>query len=279
MGVGKSTSCEILLLSPRPAGHFDLFLSKLQTLFEGADFEVSHLSSSASVPEFVAVDSVPHLVICDPGDQGLPTIINGLRALDPGVCVLVLTSQRIPSSAHVMEWLDYGATGLIHEDFEPSEVADSLHEALGRRLSVHLPRKARVPIRHKVQVQIASLEQALVAETLNVGMGGMFIRSVPQNVAVGHEIEFEFQFSRNVGMALSEREDDPVVRKMEADEHASNNLGTVHGSGTVVWVRSKPAGGLPEGMGVQFKDVDPAGLRLIQNFVATHRIRAFIPKS
>ena len=137
--------------------------------------------------------------------------------------------------------------------------------------------------RHKIEIQLASFEQALVAETLNIGVGGLFIRSVPQGLAVGDEVEFVLQFTPNVSGQASPENNNPLVSRMNDDSSPSANTPSVRseirGNGSVVWVRSAPVGNEPEGFGLQFKEVESEGFKKLQEFIASHRIQAFIPKA
>ncbi|MEO5667961.1 MAG: PilZ domain-containing protein [Bdellovibrionota bacterium] len=236
------------------------------------------VADAAALKTFVTEREVPFLVILDPASHELETVCKGLRAIDPLVCILVVASSSTPTAEIGIGWLDLGASGLLNLDAPEASTEDALRDMLSQPLRVKFPRKLRVNAKHRVKLQLASLEQAIVAETLNVGLGGLFIRVVPPNVAIGDDIEFVLEFTPMVsGKAVADNLN-PLVHRMNEDEAPQGKLESIRGRGNVVWVRSTAQNDVPEGIGLEFKNVDPAGLKKIQEFVASHRIKAFIPK-
>jgi Tfp pilus assembly protein PilZ len=287
---------EILIVGPaqNSAAFKEKLSQHLNNAFHdlpGAPFhwDFQGLSEPRQLKNFVTSHEIPLLVVLDPSDSTKPpespewdSVCSGLRSLDPLACILVLVPPTSPSAAVGIGWLDRGASGLFCVDSPASSTADALRDMLSQPLRVKVPRKLRVNATHHIQLQLASLEQAIVAETLNVGLGGIFVRAVPQNIAIGDDVEFVLEFSRQVSGGSGPDNNNPLVNLINADEVPSSSTQTadsIRGLGQVVWVRSTAQNGVPEGIGVQFKDVDPAGFKKIQEFVASHRIKAFIPKS
>jgi Tfp pilus assembly protein PilZ len=257
----------------------------------GAPFQWDFLgvSTPKGLKSFVSSHEVPLLVLLDPFDSDLSAqslewdeVCDGLRKLDPLACILVISPPESPSAELGISWLDRGASGLLNLDAPSARTEDTLRDMLSLPLRVKVPRKLRVSAKHRVEIRVASFEQALVAETLNVGLGGLFIRTVPQNVAVGDEVEFILEFSRQVSGNSAPENTNTLVNKMNDDDVADPRAPleeSIRGLGTVVWVRSTAQNDTPEGIGLQFRDIDPISFKKIQEFVASHRIKAFIPRS
>jgi Tfp pilus assembly protein PilZ len=284
--VGPSAQSPQLLESLKK--HLDNALSSLP----GAPFEWS-FSNTENPQELIKrfeLQDFPLLVLLNPQEGTLPdrdpsweALCQGIRRLDPLTCILVLSGSESPSSEQSIRWLDRGANGLLNLSAPVQSTEDPLRDMLSLPLRVKVPRKVRMNARHKIELHLASLEQALVAETLNIGLGGLFIRSVPQGVSIGDEVEFVLQFSQNVSGQTNPENSNPLVAKMDESEDtpvkSSQSPSQIRGSGSVVWVRSTPQGDEPEGIGLKFEDVEPDGFKKLQDFIARHRISAFIPKA
>jgi len=285
---------EILIVGPaQGSASFKTRLSAhLSNAFHdlpGAPFQwdFSGVDTPASLKSFVKEHEIPLLVILDPSGNVAASstdwdnVCAGIRALDPFACILVLASAESPKAEEGIGWLDRGASGLFNPNAPESTTQDALRDMLSQPLRLKVPRKLRVSAKHRVELHVASFEQALVAETLNVGLGGLFVRAVPQNVAVGDDVEFVLEFSRQVSGNNEPENSDPLVTRMNKDDSMSDRIAneSIRGNGTVVWVRSIAKDGIPEGIGLQFKDIEEAGFKKIQEFVASHRIKAFIPKA
>jgi hypothetical protein len=209
-------------------------------------------------------------------------VCTGLRALDPLACILVLCSGQSPSAEVGIGWFDRGASGLLNVESPEESTEDALRDMLSQPLRVKVPRKLRVNAKHRVQLQISSLEQALVAETLNVGLGGLFIRAVPPNIGIGDSVEFVLEFTKSVSGNAQPENSNALVNLINSEDPGAKSAASnerIQGLGTVAWVRSTALDGVPEGIGIQFSDIDPASFKKIQEFVASHRIKAFIPKA
>ena len=287
---------EILVVGPAQssAAFKDRLVSHLNKAFHdlpGAPFlwDIRGVDTPASLRSFVSSNEVPLLIVLDPSNPKYPAestewdaVCSGVRNLDPLACILVLSSGASPSSEQSIGWLDRGASGLLNIESPEASTADALRDMLSQPMRVKVPRKLRVSAKHRVQLQISSLEQALVAETLNVGLGGLFVRAVPQSIAIGDDVEFVLEFSTTVSGSTQPENTNTLVNLMNADDSdpkTNRSNESITGNGTVVWVRSTAQDGIPEGIGIQFRDIDPAGFKKIQEFVASHRIKAFIPKA
>jgi hypothetical protein len=260
----------------------------------GAPFKwtFANIESPEDLVKVVELKEVPLLVLLDPENTQLDGTSShwdracaGLRQLDPFSCILVLTGADSPSSSQSIAWLDRGASGLLNISAPVESTEDPLRDMLSQPLRVKVPRKVRMNARHKVELNVASLEQALVAETLNIGLGGLFIRSVPQGINVGDEVEFVLQFSQNVSGQTAPENDNPLVSKMNestlhpALQSSAKEPSEIRGTGSVVWVRSTRQGDEPEGIGLKFGEVEATGFKKLQDFIASHRIKAFIPRA
>lgn len=257
----------------------------------GSDIPATEFRQAKTAEEFrkmIATEGHPHLVLVDLPEASAADRTEwgprfaAVRELDPGVPIFVLT-KAMPTGAEVMAWLDAGASGLIKRDFTGKNLSEPLQEMLLKRFRTNLPRHPRAKARHKIEIRIASLEQAVVSETLNVGTGGLFIRAVPQDVSVGDSVDFEFVLSKEVsgGDITGDSKPDPLLAKMDEDlKSASSTLGhRIRGTGHIVWVRTLADRTGPEGIGLQFDELEPEAQKWIKAFVSAHRVRAFVPKS
>ncbi len=274
-----------------PSKDFPAVLERLKNLMQpkvALDFSVESLSSLSTSVETFATQAVPHLLLVDPQDfkdkveeKKLHAFFSGLRRLDPAVCIVVLWPDR-PSAVDLMTWLDQGATGLLNPTIQNPETDAALIEALEQRVSTHLAREPRAAAKHSVRLQVASLEQAMAAETLNLGFGGMFLRISPRDIRPGDEVDFHLEFSSTVGArGIDPALANPLVAKMEETTSIGIDaeLKSIEGTGRVVWIRSTAKDDLPEGIGLQFSNLSPAVHDRIRNYVVNHRLRAFIPKA
>ncbi len=236
-----------------------------------------------SVLKRCETDSLPHVVLLKAECRDLAraqNFLQKLRSLDGSLCLFVLVSDP-PCGADSVNWLDAGASCILSQTLNPNEITEGLKEILSRRLAAHRPRAARLPVKHKIKIRCASLEQALVAETLNLGTGGMFVRTLPQGVQVGDLVEFNFELSRLVSDAGAESSlSNPLVAKMETTFSGSGplELDGLAGQGVIAWVRNRALPGTPEGLGIQFLDLSPKARQMIQEFLHHHGSRSFIPK-
>lgn len=280
----------ILIVSSETKSFVDSRLQELQAALSPnpPQLEVKHLKTLNEMTEYLAKAPNPHLILLDQvlEEAPLKALLKGLLESDPATCILLLM-DHIPASAETMAWLDRGATGLLHRKFKAVEIAEPLKEALSKRMERQIARHPRTPVRHKIQMRMPSLEQALVAETLNLGTGGMFVRTVPPNIVVGDYIDFEFILTSDAQSESSTSgpgatDTHPLLIKMEEETKAivTGQKGKpIAGTGSVVWIRQRAEKEMPEGIGIQFSELSPEAQRWISAFVATHRIRSFIPQS
>jgi len=273
MTTSKNNRREILLVSNFSGSDYAPFRQSFsQALGDPAlSLDFQEITSVAELPVWFARNPSPHVLILDWTESArlkverkqVEQALQGVRELDRSLCVLMLADQ-MTAAGDTMHWLDRGATGLLHRGFESSTLTEALGEILSRRLNSQIQRSARVPAQHEISLRLASLEQALVAETLNVGLGGLFARVVPVNARPGDPIDFRL-----------------VLAKEVADSGWSDdaNLGEIRGTGIVAWVRPYANAEGPEGVGIQFVDLEPASREILEKFVSSRRVRAFIPKA
>jgi hypothetical protein len=284
MIVGPRHDCDSL--KTQMARHLDNAFKEAP----GAPFfwEFSGCPHPQDLSQALTLKETPFLVLFDTQKADLAessplwdAACTGLRELDSSTCILVLHEQEVPSSELSITWLDRGASGLFQPNSPPPSTEDALRDMLSLPLKIKVPRKVRLGSKHKVEIQLSSLEQALVAETLNIGLGGLFIRAVPQNIRANDEVDFVLQFSSTTSDSAASANSNPLVDliNQEASKKASADVSEIRGSGIVVWVRTTAKNGVPEGIGIQFTDVDDAGFKKLKDFIASHRIKAFIPKA
>jgi len=254
---------------------------------QAPDFQSDVLDSLAEVPQWFAKHASPSLAFVDWGQESrnavdpkhLEQALNGMRTLDPHLSLILLT-EAMPESQETMHWLDRGATGLLARDFTPGQVTDALAEILGRKLAVERPRHARVPGHHKVILRAASLEQGVVSETLNIGTGGLFARTIPEGAKTGDRVDFELHLTTGIGGNDTQIEVPAAVRRVNEESGVGLPKGQIlRGSGFIVWIRRTPAAGLAEGLGLQFDHLDDDARKTLDHFIMAHRVRAFIPLS
>jgi hypothetical protein len=255
-------------------------LSGLGVESQSVKVEIVHKVSS--LPEWMARNATPHLILIDSKNvdfSELKTLLRGIRELDPIGVVFALVDGIVTASL-VCDLLDSGATGVLNRNFKGTDVSDMLKEACLTRLNrprQNLPRTSKP---HKVSVKLASLEQAVVAETVNVGLGGLFIRVVPRDAKVGDAVEFELIPSSTVSEKESTSTQDSLLQKMDTlAESDSEKQHPIHGSGRIAWIRNTPQADGPEGIGIQFSELESRSRRWIETFVTIHRVRSFIPKN
>jgi hypothetical protein len=227
---------------------------------------------------------IPHILFFKKDDsrtKELNRIFSFFRSADPSVGIIVI-SDSLATGKDTMKWLDLGATALISTESSSSHLKEAIRELFASRILNHSTRDLRVPAKHKVVLHISSLEQAIVSETLNLGLGGAFLRVVPQGIKVGDIIEFELLVSKtvsdqsaNLGEAFN-----PLVSKMNSETNSNQDkISRFSGKGSVAWVRTTPSPTGHEGIGVHFTELDSSTKTFILDFVKTHGFKSFIPQT
>ncbi len=203
-------------------------------------------------------------------------IFAAMHKLDEKLPILNLGDQ-IPSGAEAMRWIDIGCSGFLNRNFKQKELSEGLAELLELRM-LQQARYSRVKAQGMVRITIASFNQALAAETLNLGQGGMFIRALSKEASAGSAINFELRLNPTVGETIETNPNSNLFVD-RLDEIPGQKRQVIRGQGTVAWIRESPNAEGPEGMGIQFTEIDPAGSKLIENFVALKKSKYFIPLS
>jgi hypothetical protein len=230
---------------------------------------------------------VPHVFFFQKNEQKkaeLQNLFGKLRTLDPSVGIVVLT-EGPATGRDTMNWLDMGASALISFDTASRHLNEALRELFASRILNHTVRTPRIPAKHKIVLQMASLEQAIVAETLNLGMGGMFIRTLPQDSNIGDLVEFEFVFSQQIAGTSDQStwESNPALQKMEAETGTTSkqggSLSQFSGKGSIVWIRSTAQASEPEGIGIQFLELESKTREFLLQFIKSHGFKSFIPRA
>ncbi len=209
-------------------------------------------------------------------------LCDGIKHLEPKACILAIGESEPPSGDAAISWLDQGADGIFNIDSDPDSSFSLFRELLSLPLKTFRSRHVRVPARHKITIRLSSFAQALATETMNIGTGGLFIRSIPPNVAIGDQVEFTLLFTKTIGDNSASENTPELVKRMETLEEKSEiqiNSSDLSGEGKVVWIRHHAQGDLPEGIGVEFVRLSEDSNKKLGDFIASRRVKAFIPKS
>ena len=289
----SSLPVHVLFVGNASAAHSrwaETFVKQLEAFFPKKVFEAQSLDSAQTLITRIPHSMLPHVVVIL-GDEGLrlgrhdpqspENLLVGLyRGLDARLPILKV-SEAIPGGELALQEISRGLSAFVREGFDIKDLDVTLTELLTNRFEEHAPRLPRFQVQHKVKLRIASLEQAIVAETLNVGRGGLFVRTLPQDIKVGDLVNFDLNIHQEVALGLSS-EDDPITQLSRAN--SANAPGTetdsIRGQGVVVWVRPQQDPlKYHEGFGLHFTDLDPATSLRIENFVSAHGLKAYIPLS
>jgi hypothetical protein len=272
---------EILTLSPQEPILFHKFNDKVSQIVE-LRFQFNFVRELNEVPKFFYSNNDPAVVFFDMTSRGfnskkiedMQSLFAGMRKLDPGVCIILLVDFN-PTSDQLMDWMDRGASGILDWNFDPKQISEALWDLLSDRfrLKRHVP---RAPVRHKIQIKYSTLEQALVAETLNVGFGGFFVNTIISGALLGDFVDFEFQKTATLSDNNQVEVSNKLVNKMNEDAGDASSI--IAGVGKIAWIRNRESPDNPRGMGVQFVELAEQHRKWIENFVRSHRIHAFIPK-
>jgi hypothetical protein len=272
---------EILTLSPQEPILFHKFNDKVSRIVE-LKFQFHFVRDLQEVPKFFYANNDPAVVFFDMTSRGFQTqtaeemqgLFLSMRKLDPAVCIILLVDFN-PNSDQLMDWMDRGASGILDWNFDPTQISEALWDLLSSRfrLARQMP---RAPARHKIQIKYATLEQALVAETLNVGFGGFFVNSLINNAVMGDFVDFEFYKSKMLSDSSQIEISDKLVIRMNEEEGESATA--VRGVGKIAWIRNRDTADSPRGMGIQFVELEENHRKWIEEFVRSRRIHAFIPK-
>lgn len=266
-------SRDVLLVSNFTGHDYSKFRDAFQKALrlQAPQVNYQEVVSVAELPTWFARHASPHVLIVDwtqaarakVDARQIEQALRGVRELERNACVLMLTDQ-MPTGGDTMNWLDRGATALLHREFKADHLNDALGEILARRLNTQIQRSPRVEAKHEVRLRLASLEQGVVAESINVGLGGLFVRCVPQGAKTGDRVDFRLVLSKDLS-----------AKGWSDDE----NLGEIRGEGIIAWVRPLANAEGPEGVGIQFTELEAASKQLLENFVSARRVQAFIPKA
>ena len=197
------------------------------------------------------------------------SLVRGASKLDSGLCSLLVTGQTLPAT-ELKDLMDDGLTATLRSGFKAADVQDGLKEILAKRLTMHRQRAPRVPTRLHLVVKIASLEQGLAAETLDISVGGFFVGTVLEGAEMGRDLSFEFVLSPRVSDS-NEGQTNPI----DKSDDAAGARPLIQGAGRIVWVRRTQGVMGPAGMGVEFTTLETASKRLIEDFVTRRRLGHF----
>jgi Tfp pilus assembly protein PilZ len=272
------------------------FTSYLRSLIAGGEdsanikIENHHFTNFHDFATFLTSGNpLPHLLLITRKDSvpprshanNLKTVFRELRRNDPNIGIFLFCDE-IPAGQEIMHWFDAGATGFFSTQSEIENIDDAVEDLLYRRLTTQTLRRVRLPSTHCIEINIPSLQQALVAETLNLGTGGMFVRMAPRDIKLGDTVQFSLNLNSRAAATQSRADDvirpDELVRMEEASVGSAIES-SIKGIGKIAWVRHQAEEGLPEGIGIQFNELEANGQNLITEFVKNHGTHAFIPKA
>jgi hypothetical protein len=262
------------------------FLNALREFFPQYTFQTKHFDSASALLKLLAVVEIPHVFIqldstSASYDSHSPEVMlqKLLRKYDKHLPLIKLVNE-IPGGHLALQEIDNGVTAFLRRNFDLKDLDTQLREMLTLRFENHFLRLPRFEGTHKIKINIASMEQAIVSETLNLGRGGLFVRSVPEGMKVGDFVEFELNVNPLVSQGLGS-EEDPITEKsriFENTKDATSIKPLIRGNGVVVWVRiitNRPE--QPEGFGMNFLNLDPASAAFVNQFVLSHGVKAYIP--
>jgi hypothetical protein len=278
---------EILFVgTAQPSQYFDFSKKLHQCLGSNDDVKLQPriVAGTKELGSNFAIDIVPNVVVFDARNQaGVPEqlthfreAIKGIKALDSGAVVILMVREAF-SPKETLAWLDGGGSGVLQQDFSATSLDESLRDLLSRRLHM-APRHLRMDVLQKIEVKIASMEQAIVTETLNLGVGGMFVRALSPQIKVGDRVVFVLHMSREIcdgrGSWVNPIEAAPKKGR-KATKGATDS--EFKGSAVVVWVRNLATSEGPEGMGLQFLRIDLKTQKFFESYLNRHRVKSFIP--
>lgn len=255
------------------------FLKQLNQIYAQHRFE-SHtlLPVPADYPS--PSTKIPHLVVINqerPLTEAILKSLDKLLTIDPHTVVIRVIAE-IPTGAEVRTTLGTGVHYFIKKPFDLSGLSDSLNETLTQRFLKHTARTPRVSAHHKITLHLASIEQALASETINIGSGGLFVRLVVPEVVCGDIVEFELQLGSELSSPSSSYSSDPIEKLSALKTPPSSSPTLLSGSGKVLWIRARAeSAAAPEGMGIQFQKVSPEIHKLIEKYL--HRSSKAVPES
>lgn len=191
------------------------------------------------------------LVISDirmPGMDGIELLekIKGRYPFKPVVSFITGFSDLSIEDAYAR-----GVCGYVKKPFSKKDIVEVVEKALAS-IPVTKREYDRVKAEFEVKLSFSSIDEAILARTLNIGQGGMFI-CYEQLPEVGVSIDFEVFFQ-------------------------SGKIKSFSGAGKVVWIRKEGTKDFPRGFGVKFMELEEEHSKAIDEFVKERKIMAFIPK-
>ena len=216
----------------------------------------------------------------DEARQPLAEFIKKLREIDETLRVVLLPCDFQICRESLEFWDAHGVVGIIDRSQSVENIKENVEDLIESEFKLKSKQASHYSC-HQMALRLASLEQAIVAESLNVGREGLFLREVPQGARVGDEVEISFHFSQRVSDPLP-MIDDEARRKIDGDEQEINNGGgdVMTLKGRIEWLRQHANESvLPEGIGVKYIQLGPKIEEWLKNYVAKHAVDTKIPLS
>lgn len=258
--------------------HFRHWIQNTAPILEETDLVgVNELKSHA------ITHALPHLIVFFSSNKhfekggelmGYSQTLRALREFDPAVAAILVVSDSL-QSIDTMTALESGFHGVLPlTQVERTLDSDLIGEAIRGRLVRHRSRQPRAPLQQIVEIKIPSIDQALVAETLNIGTGGVFVRIKSPELKVNDHILFRLEISNDLSTRVyGTRGDTPLNPESVFIEAPSR----------VAWIRNMPAKNgneeLAEGTGLEFMELAPPYRARLKDLVQRLRAKAFVPQS
>lgn len=178
-------------------------------------------------------------------------LLDNIRTLDSKRPVVVLITGF--SDLSVPEVYQHGASAVFSKPFDVEVVAQAVSKLLKAAVQRWTPQDAGLEAPFQVAQQFSDLESAIQSKALNIGQAGLFIASqgeLPKMADVVH-FEIEFQDSKEV----------------------------LQGKGQVRWVRKHDSTEGVRGYGIEFLELDPASLKIVDAHLSKFATKAHIPQN
>lgn len=147
------------------------------------------------------------------------------------------------------EAYDLGVEGFFTKPFN----LEIIREAVSRHLEDPKNRWAKLPAsieRKNLEMQFASLDQAIEKQVFAIGRGGFFIAMERGNFRIQDAVQFHL--------------------------HCTNGP-SLKGTGIIRWIRPEVNGELPQGIGIEILTLSDESSEYIINWIHKNRPKAYIP--
>lgn len=151
------------------------------------------------------------------------------------------------------EAYDKGAYAIFAKPFNINEIIECAIQAVTPEPERLKKREPRLPIHQSIDLRLPSLEKLKDAKLINVGNGGVFVASKGPLPNPGDIVSFKFEFE--------------------------SDATTIEGTGQIRWVRESAENDLPQGFGIQFREVSAESLNIVIEHLKKNPTKSFIPRT